>query len=176
MALIVLLVLLVFSLIFTFIMLSSVIGFLMTRVPYVRTRTQDIKELIKKVPIETQDVFFELGSGDGKVSLLVEKVSGAKVKGFELTLWTHWLSKVKAKAIGSDAKFVLGNFFKQDFSEASVIYCYLFPGLMDPIGAKVMKECKPGTKIISRDFPIPYLPLEKSWESPTGHTIYFYKI
>lgn len=171
-----LLALLLFSVIFTFVMASSVLGFLMTRVPYVRTRTLDVKEIVKKTPITSTDTFLELGSGDGKVGLLVEKLSEAKVIGYELTLWTHCLSRLKAKITQSKAKFILGNFFKKDFSEASVIYCYLFPGLMAPIGAKASKECKPGTKIISRDFPISNLPLNTSWKSPTGHTIYLYKI
>ena len=175
-ALLILLFLLAFTVIFTFVMATSLAGFVMTRVPYVRTRSRDVIEIISKTPISSSDVFFDLGSGDGRVVFLVENVTGARVKGFELTLWSHLWSRVKRFAKRSRAELVYGNFFKRDFSEATVIYCYLYPNIMRMIGDKVLAECKPGTKVISRDFPISNLPETISWRSTTGHSIYLYQI
>lgn len=168
--------LLIFTFVFTFIMGSSVVGFIQTRVPYVRTRAADILEIVKKTPITETDVFFDLGSGDGKVIFTVEKNSGAKVKGFELTLWTHLLSRINKMVRRSSAQLVMANFFKRDFSEATVIYCYLYPALMPVVSRKVLAECKPGTKVIARDFPASDLNQIDRWKSSTGHTIYVYQV
>lgn len=167
---------LLFSLLVLFIISSSFIGFVMTRVPYVRTRAADIKEIVRRVPITAADSFFDLGSGDGKVMFLVEKISGAKVKGFELTIWTHIWSRIRRVAKKSRAEFVYGNFLQNNFSQATVIYCYLYPHLMRMIGEKVLADCKPGTKVVSRDFPIPNLTKIDEWKSPTGHDIYLYRV
>lgn len=175
-AIVLLLFILLFTLVFAFIMASSIVGFIQTRVPYVRTRHSDILEIVRTVPISKSDLFFDLGCGDGKVLFAVEKESGARVRGYELTLWTHLLSRMKKLLSRSKAQLVLGNFFKSDLSEATVIYCYLFPSLMPMIGDKVKAECIPGTKIISRDFPISNLVLSKSWRTPTNHTLYFYQL
>ena len=65
---------------------------------------------------KVRDVFYDLGSGNGKVVFLVEKLSGAKTKGFEQTLWTHWWAKLKGLIIQSRAEFVNRNFFKTDWA------------------------------------------------------------
>lgn len=176
MLLLLLIFLLLFSIIFTFVMFTSLVGFAMTRVPYVRTSRGDIEEIVKELPITQKDIFFDLGCGDGKVVFEVERLSGAKGRGFELTLWTHLLSRFKKFVLGSRAEFVLGNFFKQDFSEATIIYCYLFPGLMRSVGEKVLSDCKQNTLVVSRDFPIENLEEIKKWKSKTGHTLYVYQV
>lgn len=176
MTLVILIFLLLFVLVFAFVMLSSIIGFLLGKVPYVRTRQVDIQEMIKKVDIGRNDNFFDLGCGDGKVLFAVEKETGAMVRGYEITLWTHLYSRIKRVILHSSAQLIWGNFFKNDLSDATVIYCYLFPPLMPMIGEKVKGECKTGTKIISRDFPISNLNLVSSWKSPTNHTLFLYQV
>lgn len=175
-ALAILIFLLIFSVVFAFVMFSSIIGFLMGRVPYVRTRKADILQLADKLSITKNDYFFDLGCGDGKVLFAIEKLSGAKTRGFEITLWTHLWSRIKRLALGSKTELVFGNFFKNNFSDATIIYCYLFPPLMPTVGEKVMNECKSGTRIVSRDFPIPNLKLVGSWKSPTKHILYLYQL
>ena len=166
---------LIFSLILFFVTASSFVGFVMTRVPYVLTSRADILELVQKVPITKDDVFIDLGCGSGKVLFAVEKASGAKVKGFELALWAYLWGRIKTVFKKSGADIRLGNFFHQNLSEATVIYCYLYPPLMRGVGQKVIDDCRQGTKVVSRDFPIPNLQQIGSWKSVTGHDIYLYQ-
>src|SRR5207248_548166 len=113
--------------------------------------------------------------GSGKVLFAVEKVTGAKVRGFELALWAYLWAKIKKAVKGSRAELKYGNFFKQNFSDATVIYCYLYPPLMRMVGQKVIEDCRQGTKVVSRDFHIPNLQQVASWKSVTGHDIYVYQ-
>lgn len=171
---------LIFFLILTlgllFIITSSLIGFIITRVPFVPTYEGDIEFIVEKLGITPADVFYDLGSGNGKVAFLVEKLSGAAVTGFELTWWTYLFSKLKAKVGKSNARFINKNFFKQDWSEANFIYAYLFPPLMSRVEEKFLQNCKPGSIAVIRDFPFPKLKASDIYEMPKRHILYVYRI
>ena len=152
---------LLFFLLFSFsiliVIVSSFIGFLLTRVPFVRTSAKDVAVVVEQIGISSDDILYDLGSGDGMVIFLVEKLSGAKTTGFELTWWTHALAQLRKIITGSKAVFINRNFFHQSWSEATVIYGYLYPPLMGRVETKFLEDCKPGTKAIIRDFPFPTL-------------------
>lgn len=175
MILIIMLVMFLFSMLLLFVITSAFLGFLLTRVPFVPTYASDVEFFVKKLGLSSCDVFYDLGSGDGKVVFLVEKLSGAEVTGFELTWWTHWLAKLKKIFMKSKAKFINRNFFKQPWSEATVIYGYLYPPLMGRVEEKFLAECKPGATAIIRDFPFPNIKPSEIIYRPKKHEIYIYK-
>jgi hypothetical protein len=170
-----LILMLLFVLLMLFIITSAFLGFLLTRVPFVPTYKSDIEFIVKKLGITSADTFYDLGSGDGKVVFLVEKLSGARTKGFELTWWTHLLAKIKKLAKRSKAQFINRNFFKQDWSGANYIYGYLYPPLMKRVEEKFLADCKPGSIAIIRDFPLPNLKPTEIYNMPRKHEIYIYK-
>jgi hypothetical protein len=174
--------LLFFLLVATVILLvitSSFIGFIRTQVPFVATSRKDIERIVRELPITKQDVFYDLGSGDGRVCFLVSELSGAKSVGFELTWWTHLVAKVGTRFKNRTLKleFRNQNFFKHNWSEATVIYGYLYPPLMGKVEEKFMTDCKPGTMAVIRDFPFPNLkPLkvfssDPNWQQ-NKHSLY----
>ena len=171
----ILLAFLVFAWILTFVVLSEFVAFLRTRVPFVPTTSSDIEFVVKKLGISSSDVFYDLGSGNGRVVFLVEKLSGAKSLGFELGWWTILFAKLKAKLAGSKAKFIGKNFFKQDWSGANYVYGYLYPPLMRRVEEKFLADCKLGSTIIIRDFPLPNLKPVDIYFMPHKHEIYIYK-
>lgn len=159
-----------------FILSSSVLGFLATRVPFVPTNKADIKPLVEYLKLTEQDVVYELGSGNGKVVFLFEKYSSAKVIGIESTLWTHLWAKIKKFFIKSKSRFIYGNFFKESLRDATVVYMYLYPPLMPGLSEKFLTDLRPGTRIVSRDFPNRHLNQIDSFKTPSNHTMYVYKI
>ncbi len=169
-----LIVFLLFTLVLVFVISSAFFGFLRTRVPFVPTSRKDIEYIIKKINLKPTEVFFDLGSGNGKVCFFAEELSGAKVVGFELTRWTHFFARVKACFKNSKAKFIRKDFFKENWSEADVIYCYLYPPLMRRIEEKFLGEMKPGSKAVVRDFPFPTLSYQEKIYRPDNHEIYIY--
>jgi len=178
---------LVYALLVLFIIISAFLGFLITRVPFVRTTTADIEFIVRKLNILSKDIFYDLGSGDGKVCLLVNKLTGATCKGFELTLWTHLLAKTKQRwfksfsPFGGDARraervrFTNQNFFNANWSEANFIYGYLYPPLMGRVKEKFLNECKSGSVAVIRDFPFPGLKPDEVFFMPKDHEIYIYR-
>lgn len=190
---------LIFALAMLFIITSAFFGFLITRVPFVRTPSQDIEFIVKKLGITDRDVFYDLGSGDGKACLIVNELTGAKCVGFELTWWTYVWAKLKGRMQKSKVQFsargarlsgrqgsAFGgknhniifyrkNFFKHSWQEANYIYAYLYPPLMGRVKEKFLTECKPGAIAIIRDFPLPDLKPDKVYSMPKEHEIYVYR-
>lgn len=177
MAIIILLIIfLIFALLLLFIIGSAFLGFALTRVPFVPTPEADIRQMVAHLQLSDDDVFYELGSGNGRVVFLVEAMSGATVVGYESTLWTHWWARLKKSWSGAQAKLVFGNFFRHSWSDATIIYCYLYPPLMSAVGAKVLAECRPGTRVVSRDFPITNLNVTGRIDTRPGHSLFIYEI
>ncbi len=179
-----------FAVLMLFVISSSFLGFLLTRVPFVPTYKSEIEFIVKKLGISPADTFYDLGSGDGKVVFLVNRLSGARCVGFELTWWTHLLAKIKKSGLRlspllrGDARvqpraerlqFINRNFFKQTWSEANYIYGYLYPPLMGRVEQKFLADCKPGSIAIIRDFPFPTLKPADIYRMPKKHEIYIYK-
>lgn len=158
-------VLLLFFLLFSatlfFVVVSSFIGFLITKVPFVPTTKKDIRLLVRQLPILPSDIVYDLGSGDGAVILSVERISGAKGVGFELTWWTHVVAKIRGYSTHSLSTFKRSDFFEEDWSDATIVYAYLYPPLMGRVEQKFLMNCKPGTRAVIRDFPFPTIePIE----------------
>jgi hypothetical protein len=167
---------LLMALVIFLVTLSSLLGFVLTRVPFVPTAARDIRAIVARVPLTQEDIIYDLGSGNGKVAFMLSDLTGARTTGFEMTLWTHWYARIKQLLTRSPARFVRGDFFKRDWSGASVIYCYLYPPLMRQIGDKALAECRPGTRIIVRDFPIKHLSPIDHFHTYGKHEIFVYKI
>lgn len=167
---------LIFSLTLLYVVLTELANFVMTRVPFVPTRKEDIEDIVKRVGINSEDFVYDLGSGNGKVLFHIERLSSARAMGLQRAGWTQTYAKLRARLTGSKVNFKSGNFFDSSWQPATVIYAYLYPFLMNQVGEKVLQDCRPGTKIIVRDFPISNLPLVESWKSPSNHKIYLYKI
>lgn len=167
-----------FSTLFCLLMvvLSNFWHFWKTGVPFIGTPNQDIEFVATQFGIDSRDVFYDLGSGDGRIIFSIERLTAAKAKGFELITWAYWLALVKKFFLRSEAEFVNGNFFDSSWREATIIYCYLFPSLMSSVEAKLKNECQSGTLLISRDFSLPSLrPISES-RGPSGHQFFIYRL
>ena len=113
------------------------------------------KEVIKVVMefagIKRGDVFYDLGSGDGRI--LVEAAKrGVRVVGIEQNRGLNWIARRKTRKF-DNIKIIRGNIFDQDMSKATVIVAYLSRKLTLKLQKKIEKEVKKGTRIILVDHP-----------------------
>ena len=176
----------VLVLVLLFVVSSEFVAFLRTRVPFVPTHAGDVKFIVEKLKLSPTDVFYDLGSGNGKVVFLVEKLSGAKTVGFELGWWTILFAKIKRWWLQFSSlpegrarerlQFKNQDFFQANWSGANIIYCYLYPPLMGRIEEKFLAELKPGSIAIVRDFPFPTMAYAEKYYLPKDHEIYVYRI
>jgi hypothetical protein len=168
--------LLAFALLILYMAITEMMNFMQTRVPFVPTSRIDIADMAERVGITNADYFYDIGSGNGKVVFTVENLTGARAKGLQRSGWTQSYAKFRGWLTGSKSELVSGNFFDQPWHEATVIYAYLYPFLMNQVAEKAAADCKPGTKLVVRDFKISSLRHHETWQTPSNHTMYLYII
>jgi predicted RNA methylase len=106
--------------------------------------------------VTAEDVVYDLGSGDGRIVILAAQKYGARGVGVELQPGLVQTSRQAARQAGVDDRvtFVEDDFFQADISDATVVTLYLWPSLNDRLEAKLRRELRPGTRIVSHAFGI----------------------
>lgn len=123
--------------------------------PFVPTSGKLTDLILKKAKLKKNQVFIELGSGDGRIVREAVKAYGVKGVGIEfhplLYLYSKLVSGIqKIKKI----EFRRENFFKSDLRKADVIFAFLLPKTLKKLRVKFENECKKGTLVISHGFRI----------------------
>ena len=97
----------------------------------------------------------DLGSGDGRLVIRAVKERPG-VKGFGVDLDAKLVRESNANAflaeVGDRAKFMQQNVFDADISKVDVIYMWLFPELQRLLRPKILREARPGTRIVTQMF------------------------
>ena len=160
---------LAFVLFFFFLVLSFYTG-----APFVPTRAKSARRMIELAHITKGTRVYDLGSGDGKLLFLAASY-GAIATGFEINPFLVLFTNIKAffSPYRTRVRAIWKNFWKEDFSKADVILLYLIPWKMKQLEQKLLKETKPGTKIISNSFIFSTIPCITK---DTNNHIYVFKI
>ena len=122
---------------------------------FVPTNQKDIEKLLEKLKIKPGQVFYDLGSGDGRVVKHAVKNYQARGIGVEINPWLLLWSRLTSKKDGlTNIKFISQDFWKMNLNNADYIYFYMSPRSAEKFGKKVQKECRRGTVLISKAFEI----------------------
>ncbi len=123
---------------------------------YFPTREEDIKTVIRLVGANPGNKLADIGSGDGRIIIAFAK-QGIESHGYEINPLLVWQTKRKIRDEHFEHKAFVHwkSFWKTDFSKFDVITVYGFPRIMVPLGEKLKKELRPGTKIISNIYRFP---------------------
>ena len=128
--------------------------------PFVPSARKRHKTMLKLADLTHTDLVYDLGCGDGRLVFSASKFC-KKAIGYDLSvplvLYGKFVSFFHPKA-----SIHFGNIWKQDYSDATVIFCYLLPGAMKQFHKEVWPKLKKGTRVISNAFEIHDLkPLRK---------------
>jgi SAM-dependent methyltransferase len=124
--------------------------------PYVPSPQSVVADMLKLADIGPQDFVVDLGSGDGRIVLTAAKVFGASGFGVEIRDELVKLSNEAARkeGVADRVKFIKADLFKTDISRATVLTMYLLPNTVNMLKEKLLNELKPGTKVLSHDYPL----------------------
>lgn len=102
-------------------------------------------------------LILELGSGFGSLALAAAKACpDARVIGYEISPVPLFFSRMRAFVGGlKNVKFVSGNFYEHDFSQANIVMTYLTINLMEKLRPKLEAELKTGAIVICNTFHVP---------------------
>jgi hypothetical protein len=101
-----------------------------------------------------RDFVIDLGSGDGRIVLTGATRHQASGLGVDIDGELVDLANASAKRLGvaQRVQFVRQDVFAADLSRATVLTLYLLPAMMERLRPKLLKELKPGSRIVSHDF------------------------
>jgi len=148
---------LVILLITIFLFLLWSIGNLKNRVPFVMSSMAVLKDIAEALEINENSVVYDLGCGDGRILFYLSQLNQkAKYIGIENNLFPFILAKLRVyfnkKKNNAKIEIINKDFFKKDLSDATHIFTYLYPNVMDDLLLKFDKELKGGTKLVSLSF------------------------
>ncbi|MFD3003865.1 SAM-dependent methyltransferase [Pontibacter toksunensis] len=122
-------------------------------VPYVPTSQEVVDAMLKLGKVKKDDVLYDLGCGDGRIVVTAAKQYGTKGTGVDID--PQRIEEANANAREADVtdkvRFVEGNLFDMDLSEATVVTLYLLPSVNLKLRPKLL-QLKPGTRIVSHAF------------------------
>jgi SAM-dependent methyltransferase len=146
-------------------------------VPYVPTRPSVVNAMLKLANVSSRDVVYDLGCGDGRIVITAAKQYGATGKGIDIN--PERIAEAKANAqkanVTNKVKFSVANLFETDFSPASVVTLYLLPAVNLKLRPQLLKQLKPGTRVVSHAFDMGDWKPEKTVEVD-GATIFLWTI
>lgn len=131
--------------------------------PYVPTPWVIVDEMLKLADIRPDDVVYDLGSGDGRLVITAAKRFKARGVGVELQPELIELANAGARKedVADRVKFVQGDLFETDIREATVVMLYLLPRFVTRLVPRFLSELRPGTRIVSHDYPLAPWPPDK---------------
>lgn len=119
--------------------------------PWWRTTPRLARLECKLAKVKKRDIIYDLGSGEGTALMIAAKEFGATGVGVEIDPLRALQSKLSIKFAGLSDKIKIErkNFFAVDVSNADVIFMYLIPKTLARLQPKLLKELKPGTRVVT---------------------------
>jgi SAM-dependent methyltransferase len=117
--------------------------------------------MLKLARVSSNDVVYDLGSGDGRIVILAAQKYGARGVGIEIDPRLVELSRTVARdgEMTDRVTFIEGDLFAADISAATVVTLWLTASVNARLTPKLLRELRPGTRIVAHQFPLgPWTP------------------
>jgi SAM-dependent methyltransferase len=123
---------------------------------FVGTPQPVVKAMLQLAEVTASDVVYDLGSGDGRIVIIAAQEYGARGVGIEIQPHLVEVARQTARegAVETKALFIEGDFFTADISGATVVMMWLSTPVNARLEPKLRRELRPGTRIVSHQFPI----------------------
>ncbi len=146
-------VLVTFSAFVVFLFSSTSVSTQNLDVAYVPTPHDVVERMLDMAGVGPGDYVVDLGCGDGRIVIAAAK-RGAYGHGIDLDPQRIKEARKNAKKAGvaDNVVFAEQNIYDTDFSKANVITMYLFPSINLKLRPFLLKNLKPGSRVVSHDF------------------------
>jgi hypothetical protein len=149
-------------------------------VPYVPTPDAVVKAMLEMAEVKGSDVLYDLGSGDGRIPITAAQKFGTRGVGIDIDPKRILEANANAKEakVTDKVRFIEGDIFKSDFSEATVVTLYLLPDINLKLKPTIL-AMKPGTRVVSHNYDMGEWAPEKSKTVVVGgtdHYVYFWRV
>ncbi len=121
---------------------------------FVPTPNEVVDKMLEMAKVTAKDVVYDLGCGDGRIVITAAQKHGARSVGIDIdpTRIKEAQANAKAAKVGDKVRFIEADLFEADIGEATVVTLYLLTRLNEKLKPKLLKELKPGTRVVSHAF------------------------
>jgi SAM-dependent methyltransferase len=111
-------------------------------------------EMLKLAGVTGDDVVYDLGSGDGRLVITAARRFGARGVGVEIDgkLVQDSRESAQKEGVADRTTFLWQDVFQADITAATVVALYLSPDMNLKLRPKLLRELRPGVRIVSHDF------------------------
>lgn len=121
---------------------------------YYPTPPDTVAEMLRMAKIKEGDVLYDLGSGDGRIPIAAATQYGIRAVGIEIDpkLVTEAERNARQVNVSHLVRFRNEDMFLVNYSEATIVTLYLSEKLNVLLRPKLLRELRPGSRILSHDF------------------------
>lgn len=125
-------------------------------VHFAATPQRVVDAMLQLAGVTSRDVVYDLGSGDGRLVILAAQKYGARGVGIEIVHELVDRSRAIAREgeVADRVTFIEGDLFTADISQATVVTLWLTAAVSARLEPKLLRELRPGTRIVAHQFPI----------------------
>jgi SAM-dependent methyltransferase len=122
--------------------------------PFVPTPLPVVERMLALAKVGPSDYVIDLGSGDGRIVREAAKTFGARGFGVEHDpeLVARSRELARSDGVADKVTFMMQDLFETDVSDATVVTMYLFPEINLKLRPRLLRQLKPGARIVSHDF------------------------
>ena len=137
-----------------------------------------IKNLLEEVEDRKNIIFYDLGCGNGNIIFPIAKErKNIRIIGIEIGILPYLFCQLKKNILCTkNITITKGSFNDISIKDASHVFMYLYPHIVQEMYIKIKNECRSGTKIFCIDFPIENIAPKRQVSIRNKHTLFIYEI
>jgi SAM-dependent methyltransferase len=145
-------------------------------VPYEPSSEEVVKTMLEIAKVGKNDLVYDLGCGDGRIVIAAAQKTGARGVGVDLDpeRIKESLENARKAKVTDRVEFYQQDLFQADISKATVIMLYLWPEVNLKLRPKLLRELKPGTRVVSHSHDMGSWEPDQSIAAAEGHRVYFW--
>ncbi len=147
-------------------------------VPYEPSSEEVVRTMLEIAQVGRDDLVYDLGCGDGRIVIAAARKIGARGVGIDLDPERIKESLLNARKAGvtDRLRFFQQDLFQADIGRATVVMLYLWPEINLKLRPKLLRELKPGTRVVSHSHDMGSWEPEQLTTAAGGHRVYFWVI
>ncbi len=122
--------------------------------PYWPSSMKKVRKMLEMAEIKPGETVYDLGCGDGRIIVGAARRYGARAVGVEIEpfrfIWCQLL--ITVLGLRKRVRVLRRDLFSEDLHDADVVVCYLLQKTNDRLEHKLVRELKPGARIVSNTF------------------------
>jgi SAM-dependent methyltransferase len=144
---------------------------------FVPTPGEIVDTMLRMAAVTQKDTVYDLGCGDGRIVITAAQRYGARGVGIDIDpeRVAEATENVRKAKVADRVKIIRGDLFEADISAATVVTLYLLTDLNLKLRPKLLRDLKPGTRVVSHAFSMGDWKPERTAEI-AGTTVYLWRI